>query len=44
MKNKRKDLIETIRLVISTVTVSITVLRLVKRFIDWSGDSNKDND
>lgn len=36
MKKKRKNIIETIRLISSLIALTVTVMGLIKRFVDWS--------
>lgn len=36
MKKTRKEIIETIQLITSIVALSITIMGLVKRVMDWS--------
>lgn len=36
MKKSRKELIETIQLITSIIALSITLIGLLKRFMDWS--------
>lgn len=36
MKKNKKNLIKTIRLSISLITLTLTILGVLKRFIDWS--------
>lgn len=36
MKKSKKDIIETIRLITSIIALSVTIMSLVKRFMDWS--------
>lgn len=38
MKKTRKEIIETIQLITSIVALSVTIMSLVKRFMDWSED------
>ena len=36
MKKTRKEIIETIQLITSIIALSVTIMSLVKRFMDWS--------
>lgn len=36
MKKTRKEMIETIQLITSVIALSVTIMSLVKRFMDWS--------
>lgn len=36
MKKSKKDLIDTIRLITSLIALTMTLMSVVKKFIDWS--------
>lgn len=36
MKKSKKEMIETIRLITSIIALSVTLMGLVKRFMNWS--------
>ena len=39
MKKSRSELIETVRLITSVVTLALTVISLVRAFMDWQEQS-----
>lgn len=36
MKKTKKEMIETIQLITSIIALSVTLIGLIKRFMDWS--------